>query len=154
MKSHAEAIAILTGKRAPAVPAKGKRAKKRVKPVEYVAFVSTSHSVQIPVMTISEANQREHWGRKHARKKRQQSTIRLCLSRVRAPALPCTVTITRIAPGTKEDADNNVAAIKHAQDSLKTWLGADDGDPRITWVYAPQEQDGQRYGIRISWSSP
>ena len=67
-------------------------------------------------------------------------------ARVRALGLvSLVVTITRIGPRAL-DSDNLAASGKHVRDGVADALGVDDGDPRITWLYA---QEKGPYGVRI-----
>lgn len=109
----------------------------------------------IPVKTISEANQREHWGAKLRRKKAQQKLIKQywqIVVRRRVIALPCTVRLVRIGPR-RLDPDNLAGSFKHCQDAIAAVIGIDDGDERIKWEYA-QEPAGKRvYQVRIEIQS-
>lgn len=46
--------------------------------------------------------------------------------------------ITRVGPGTLDD-DNLARSAKAVRDELAAALGADDGDPRLTWHYAQRK---------------
>ena len=51
--------------------------------------------------------------------------------------LPCVVGLTRF--GSKElDDDNLRRALKPVRDGVAKWLGIDDADKRVTWVYSQQ----------------
>jgi len=66
-----------------------------------------------------------------------------------APALPLTVTVTRVAPGRGLDPHDNLpGACKHVVDAIAAWIGIDDRDPRITWRY-DQCADGRTIGVGI-----
>ena len=82
------------------------------------------------------------------------------LFRQRVRGLVCahaiTVTLTRIAPR-KFDGDGVVASCKHVRDGVADALGIDDGDERITWLYAQRKAEpadglpaaARGYGVRI-----
>lgn len=77
-----------------------------------------------------------HWSSAAAeRKKIRQATAQaLLLFPRKAPTLPVVVTLTRV--GRKLDAHDGLrAALKPVVDEVAAWLGADDADPRIQWVY-------------------
>lgn len=63
------------------------------------------------------------------------------------PALPCVVTITRLAPSNGLDTDNLLSSQKGVRDQIATWLGVDDRDPRVTWEYA--QERAREYGVRV-----
>jgi len=110
---------------------------------------------QIPVKTISEANQREHWAVKHRRKKAQQVETGLAfLVNVRRNiTFPCTVRLTRIAPKAL-DADNLAGSFKHVQDALARKLGVDDGDAeKVTWVYQQLPIGQRHYSVKVEIES-
>lgn len=85
-------------------------------------------------------NVREHWAAKAKRAKKQRGETFLQL---RCAALghevPCTVTLTRIAPRSL-DGDNLQASLKNVRDGVADWLKVDDRDARVNWLY------GQRRG--------
>lgn len=65
------------------------------------------------------------------------------------PALPATVTLTRIAPGELDD-DNLRPALKTIRDSIAQAIGIDDRDPRVTWAYGQQRGKRGVYRVRVS----
>lgn len=108
--------------------------------------------VFVPIKTVSEANQREHWAVKHKRKKDQQEEVSAALQnalRGRRVQMPCTVTLTRIGPKAL-DTDNLAGAMKHAQDEVARKLGIDDGDvEKVKWVYQQRPVRQHFYGVTI-----
>jgi hypothetical protein len=86
-----------------------------------------------------------------ARKQREDVTL-ILRSRFGPvpPALPLTITVTRVAPGKLDGHDALPLSAKHVVDAIAAWLGVDDADSRLTWRYA-QARDGRSYavGIRI-----
>lgn len=119
---------------------------------------------QIPMHTVSEANQREHWARKAERVAEQRGTIRLvCRTHFGAPpALPVVVCLTRVSPGTLDD-DNLRASCKAVRDGIADYLGTNDRNPGIDWQYgqehppklprrrkgAPKAPRGPRFWVRV-----
>jgi len=101
----------------------------------------------IPVRTVSEANQREHWSRKHKRKKAQQEAAFwvLGVNRVAGPRASYSLRLTRIAPRTL-DADNLAGCFKHIIDAVAKWLGVDDRHIPMTFA---QEKASRRYAVRV-----
>ncbi|KPF66103.1 hypothetical protein IP84_16960 [beta proteobacterium AAP99] len=95
-------------------------------------------------------NDRLHWAAR-ARMAKEQRTRAMRELQVRVSlranvTLPVTVTLTRIAPSKGVDGDNLQGATKALRDGVADWLGIDDADPRVTWVYA---QERGPWGVRI-----
>lgn len=63
------------------------------------------------------------------------------------PAVPCAVTLTRVAPSNGLDSDNLQGGLKAVRDELAVWLGVDDRDPRVEWKYA---QRRGAWGVEVS----
>jgi hypothetical protein len=106
--------------------------------------------IELPIRTVSVANQRETWHRKHARGKAQKRALSFALNPLGRPELPVTVRLTRIAERRLDD-DNLRSAFKAVRDFIaKDWLESDDGDPAktgITWEYDQEIVSGGR--IRV-----
>jgi crossover junction endodeoxyribonuclease RusA len=90
--------------------------------------------VTLPIATVSEANQREHWATKARRVKSHRQIARLMCPYLPPPLV---VTLTRIAPRSLDD-DNLCAAMKATRDGIADRLGVTDNDPRVVWRYAQQ----------------
>jgi hypothetical protein len=126
---------------------------KRLVPVSYSRTYHGEALVIVltmPVATVSEANQREHWSKKAARVKKQRRTVAGCLVLVgKPPKPPCAVHLVRIAPS-RLDTDNAVGAHKAVRDQVAAWLGVDDRSPLVTWTYGQESDPTPRtYGTRI-----
>lgn len=104
----------------------------------------------IPLRTVSESNAHEHWRKRQKRAKDQRGTTWLvCQSKLKKPSLPCTVTLTRIAPR-QLDPSNLVGALKHVQDGVADWIGVDDKhDHIVKYEYAQERGKPNEYAIRI-----
>lgn len=102
----------------------------------------------LPIKTISVMNAREHWSSRSKRAALHRATAKSVMSRFGLPALPVTVTMTRISTGTL-DGDNLQSGLKAARDGIADWLGIDDADPRIKWVYAQQKGKRGDYGLIV-----
>jgi hypothetical protein len=124
--------------------------------------------VTLPIRTVSETNQREHWARRHRRRREQRQTVALVLAGALAAegmTAPCSredapgtrfgvrmvpravqVTIARLAPSSGLDGDNLVSSLKAVRDGVADALGVDDADDRVTWSYE------QRRSKRGSWA--
>lgn len=95
------------------------------------------------------ANLREHWSARAKRAKIHRSTAKTMLTQWGLhPELPVTVTMTRIGFNAL-DGDNLQSACKAARDGIADWLGLDDADPQVTWVYAQQCGKRGEYGMLV-----
>ena len=104
--------------------------------------------VEVPIRTVSEMNVRGHWAPRAQRAKRHRQTTRWALRTTSRPALPCTVTLTRIAPR-ELDGDNLQASFKATRDGVADWLNVDDRDPRVVWRYAQRRGERKRYAVEV-----
>lgn len=94
--------------------------------------------VTIPLRLSRGLNDRPgHWSKRHGQVKTERAAVGYVLNPNPRPALPCTVTITRVhsMKGKMLDKDNLQGACKATRDEVARWLGVDDADPRVTWVY-------------------
>lgn len=105
--------------------------------------------VELPIKIVSVANLREHWSTRAARAKLHRGTASTMLHAWGPPVLPVTVTMTRVGARTL-DTDNLSSGCKAARDGIADWLGVDDADPRVTWIYA--QTKGKRYGLILEIS--
>ncbi len=91
--------------------------------------------MKFPIKTVSEANQREHWVIKNARKKSQQLAFVALWRNAKGKVVPpAKITFTRYSCNVL-DSDNLAGAFKHVRDALAKEIGIDDGSPRIQWEY-------------------
>ena len=105
------------------------------------------------VQVVSEANTREHWGKKFKRKKEQQDALRAAWKKAakklpRPVAVPCVVRFTRIGPQ-KLDDDNLSGGFKGLRDSVANELGIDDGSELVRWEYAQCAVGKRIYSVRV-----
>ena len=69
--------------------------------------------------------------------------------------LPCTITLTRIAPRSL-DYDNLLNAFKNIRDVIADYIipgqapGRSDSDSRINWLYSQEKGQPKTYNIRIT----
>ncbi len=108
--------------------------------------------LELPIKTVSESNQRDHWRVKNARKTAQQEEVRIeWLKAIRRRPIylqmPYRVRLTRLAARRLDD-DNLQSAFKGIRDQIARLLGIDDGDDRISFEYA-QEKLSRAYAVRI-----
>lgn len=99
-----------------------------------------SFTAEIDTRVLSEANRRDHWAARNRRFRDQAEALRAALmsspfSAAKWPTvLPVEITWTHV--GRTMDSDNLAGAFKGLRDALAQWFGIDDGDPRLTWLYA------------------
>lgn len=108
----------------------------------------------LPIRTVSEANQRDHWTKKARRAKDQRGTtalvVRAELRRKRVTiGNGLVVTLCRVAPGTLDD-DNLRGACKGPRDGIADALGINDRDPRVTWAYQQRRGRAGEYAVNIT----
>ena len=105
--------------------------------------------VNIHIKTVSVANLREHHMARAKRAKLHRHTAWLVMKGAGEPPMPpLTVTMTRLSEGTL-DTDNLASSIKSARDGIADWLQLDDGDTRITWVYAQEKAKRGVFGLVV-----
>ena len=106
--------------------------------------------------TISEANSREHWAKKHKRAKMQKNAVTAFWNlSPKGVSLPCHVKLTRIAPRALDEGDNLPASFKHIRDALADLIkpghrpGMADSKGDISWEYAQCKEKPKYYAIKI-----
>lgn len=113
--------------------------------------------IKIPIRLISEANNTDHWRVKHKRKKKIQALL-LTYWPDESIELPCTVTMTRIAPR-ELDYDNLVYANKALFDSICGKLrpgflpGRADRTDLIKPIYLQEKGEPKEYSVKIKVST-
>lgn len=81
----------------------------------------------VPLRTVSGANAREHHMARARRVKIEREAVAWMLKTAQRPALPCVVTLTRVAPSSGLDLDDNLpGALKGVRDEVAKWLGVND----------------------------
>ncbi len=109
-------------------------------------------NILVPIRIESVPNLREHWSARAKRWREQRASVWYSLKAAKAPVeLPCTVTLTRIAPR-ELDSDNNTAGCKGARDAVADWLMVNDNDPRIEWRYGQRKGDPKQYALEVAFS--
>lgn len=102
----------------------------------------TPLTLTIPCTVVSEANRRDYWAVRYRRSQQQKAATMIelakeCLSPKQRAARfggAVTVRLTR-AGGKRMDSDNLAGSFKAIRDQIAAWLGRDDGEESITWVY-------------------
>jgi len=110
-------------------------------------------------LIVSEANRTgEHWTKKSERHRTQKFLINSYMRKhmnSKKEALPCTISMTRIAPRSLDEEENLPMAFKHIKDYIADFLipgqamGRADGDKRIRWEYSQEKGKPKEYAIRI-----
>jgi hypothetical protein len=111
--------------------------------------------IMIPCKTVSEANAREHWAQKAKRAAAQRGlALLLCRAELGTPPpLPLRIRMVRISPR-GFDTDNLAGSQKHLRDGIADWLGIDDRDPRVEWVYLQERAKGPATRVEIENTGP
>lgn len=91
--------------------------------------------ISIPLRTNRGQNSREHWRARARRVKAEKLAVAWALTAEARPELPCVVVLTRTAPSNGLDDDNLAGALKAVRDAVAEWLGVDDRDQRVRFVY-------------------
>jgi hypothetical protein len=104
----------------------------------------------IPLRVDSETNGREHWAKKHKRKKEQKDAILTAWihSYAKAITLPCVVRFTRVGPKRLDD-DNLAESFKACRDAVAWALHCDDGSALIKWEYEQCAVGKRVYQVRV-----
>lgn len=103
--------------------------------------------LSIPLRTGRGLNDRMHFMARARKVKAERLAVWLVLSMHKAPAGRVTVNLGRVSPSAKGlDKDNLQGAMKAVRDQVAAWLGRDDADESIVWVYS------QRPGKRGEWA--
>jgi len=116
--------------------------------------------INLPIKTVSEANNFDHWTKRHKRHKRQKQAIKFaCSNRITPVLLPCHIKLTRIAPRKLDQFENLPMAFKYILDAISELLipgksiGQADSDKRILSVTYDQKKCGVgEYAIEIEIS--
>lgn len=112
--------------------------------------------ITLPLKLVSEANNRDHWRTKNARKQKILAMLNTYWTSD-AIELPCEITLTRVSPR-RLDWDNNVCAFKGIRDMVADKLipglrpGRADDDDRLTWIYRQESRGPKVYSVIIRFS--
>lgn len=120
----------------------------------YSNFNDSGVFIDLPIQTVSEANNFEHWTKKHARHKNQQKIVALALKPLQNKIkLPCKIILTRLAPNKLDKFDNLPMSLKYIVDAICAIItgnytpGKADSDERIE--IACNQIKSKLYGVRI-----
>lgn len=112
----------------------------------------------VPIRTMSEANLREHWGKKARRVKVQRQAVawswqmqklgnRIMVAK-RVDETGLVITLTRIAHR-KLDTDNLARSFKAVRDEIAHCLVVDDGSDKLDWRYAQRLGKAKEYAVEV-----
>ncbi len=105
--------------------------------------------VTVPIRIESTPNLREHFHTRARRTREHRTAAYYALRAAKAShALPCVITITRIAPRSLDD-DNAISGAKGVRDGIADWLDVKDNDPRVTWKYAQRRGPPKHYACEV-----
>lgn len=105
-------------------------------------------TLRVPLHTTS-PNRREHWAARARRVRRERKAVAVAFESRAPVSLPAAVTLTRFAPRAL-DGDNLQGALKGVRDAVAFWLGCDDADPRVSWLYDQARCAGEHSGVGIT----
>lgn len=110
----------------------------------------------LPLRLVSESNESRHWRWRWKRRKLQRETTYWWLRQwcPQPPALPLTITLTRISPR-QLDSDNLCGSLKVVQDACADWLDnapgkGQDRQPGLVWVYQQRRGKVREYAVEIA----
>jgi len=113
-----------------------------------------SVEIALPIRTVSEANNFDSWKKKHKRHTIQKNTVALALNPIKnVIKLPCSIKLTRFAPGTLDKFENLPMSFKYIVDACCAIITGDhragraDSDERISLSCDQVKSEG--YGIKI-----
>lgn len=107
----------------------------------------------IHVQTVSEANQREHWRKRQARKKDHflRTLVAWRSARMDSGEIPspCVITLTRYSCR-QMDSDNLAGSFKHVQDQIARLCNFDDGDKTcVSWIYSQVQIKQRKHYVSV-----
>jgi hypothetical protein len=108
----------------------------------------------LPIRTVSEANNFDHWSTKARRHKMQKGWIAMALSTTKSMVnLPCKITITRVASRMLDQHDNLPMSLKYITDAICEELtgikqaGQADNDERIKIEF--KQEKSSTHGVKV-----
>ena len=108
----------------------------------------------LPIKTVNESNgSHGHWRDKSARRASHRTAVWASMSGKPLPALPITVTLTRISAGELDEHDNLRGALKAVADQVAEMYSIPDKDKQFTWQYAQKKAPRGTYAVRVKIES-
>lgn len=113
--------------------------------------------VIVEVVTVSEANRRDTWGKIKRKKEQREKTIAevsaaLGHGAALPPHGPWFLRLTRISPKSLDRAVNLPSALKAVEDAMAAVLGVDDGSPMLET--SCDQQKGKPAVLVEVWGRP
>jgi hypothetical protein len=119
-----------------------------------------SLTIDVPLRTYSEANERGHWAKRHRRTRAAFDAWAVSLMHMFGRSADSvgeivgysslTINLDRHGPS-KMDSDNLAGAGKGLRDSLAPWHALHDGDPRLTWTYGQTKSKEYGVSVTLTW---
>ncbi len=106
----------------------------------------------LPIRTVSEANNFDHWTKKQKRHKKQKWWVELAFTQCKCQ-IPCVITLIRLAPRFLDAEDNLRMSVKYIKDYIAAYITGDhrpgraDGSKLLTWHY--DQVKSKQYAIKI-----
>jgi hypothetical protein len=108
--------------------------------------------IALPLRTSSGPNAREHFHAKASRVRKEREAVAYVLGPRQRPHVPCSVTLTRVAPSNGLDDDNLAGSLKGVRDQVAHWLGVDDRHSlQVKYRYAQRRGP---WGVEIEFGPP
>lgn len=111
----------------------------------------------LPIRTVSEANNFDHWTKKHKRHRLQQRIVGLTLNPARQNVkFPCQIKLTRYAPRKLDKHDNLPISMKYILDACCAIItgnfkaGRADDDDRISICY--DQVTSSEYFVKVEFT--
>lgn len=89
----------------------------------------------LPLNIVSEGNAREHHMARYKRRKMHREDTHWALKQFKRPRLPVIIELTRSGPNMMDAHDNLPMSMKAVVDGICDWLGVDDKDDRVRFLY-------------------
>lgn len=114
--------------------------------------------ITLPLRTVSEANNTDHWTKKQKRHRMQQKVVAMALNSVKHLVnWPCHMHLTRFSPGKLNKHDNLPMSLKYIVDACCAIISGDfrpgraDDDERLIVTY--DQTISSSYGVTIEFSN-
>lgn len=110
----------------------------------------------LPIRTVSEANNTDHWLKKSKRHAEQKWVVKKIFRDLKLEFdLPIVVTLTRLSSKTLDAHDNLPASVKYIVDQIAAEITGDeragraDDDKRIEWRYDQRKVARNSFGVDV-----
>ena len=110
----------------------------------------------LPIRTVSEANNSDHWLKRSKRHAEQKWVVKKIFRDLKLEfELPVVVTLTRLSSQTLDAHDNLPASVKYIVDQIAAEITGDeragraDDDKRIQWKYDQRKVPRNSFGVDV-----